>query len=205
MHADGWSLKALHRRIMLSATYRQSSADRPDARQVDPENHLFWRMNRRRLEFEPLRDSLLFVANQLDEQLGGRPFDLGSGTPRRSLYAKIDRNNFSSLLRTFDYPSPDATSPGRPQTTVPQQALFLMNSPFLAQLTDKTLAQLSDEVAAIAEEPDRFIQASYRRILARDPDAIELGLAQSFLQAHPDRPGDLIQALMLTNEFLFVD
>ena len=130
---EGWSLKALHRRIMLSSTYQQSSDDRSELRAVDPENALYGRMNRRRLDFEAMRDALLAVAGRLDHSIGGPPFasPTDPATRRRTLYAQIDRLNLPGLYRTFDFPDPNATSPRRDQTTVPPQALFLMNHPFV--------------------------------------------------------------------------
>src|SRR3954452_22307600 len=94
VHDDAWSLKSLHRRIMLSATYRQASDDRRSARAVDPENTLLWRMNRRRLDFESLRDAILAVSSRLDRTIGGLPVNDISTAPtspvRRTLYGKID-------------------------------------------------------------------------------------------------------------------
>ena len=92
-------------------------------------------MNRQRLDFEAMRDSLLFVSGKLDEKIGGRPVDitLDPSPPRRSIYAFIDRQNLPGIFRNFDFASPDATCPRRFSTTVPQQALFMLNSPFLMQ------------------------------------------------------------------------
>src|SRR5690606_1310765 len=129
--ADGWSIKRLQRRIMLSATWQQESTVRPDAHRVDPENRLLWHMPRRRMEFEPLRDRLLAAAEQLDYQIGGRSVMIHEGAPRRGLYAYVDREDVPGLLASFDLPSPDASQAIRAQTTVPQQALYLMNAPFV--------------------------------------------------------------------------
>ncbi len=131
-----WSIKSLHREILLSATYQQESADRPETRARDPENELLWRMNRRRLEYEPLRDELLFVAGKLDAAMGGKPVNTFAAPypPRRSVYAVIDRQDLPNLLRAFDFASPDQSAARRSETTVPQQALFLMNSPFMLDL-----------------------------------------------------------------------
>ena len=131
--ASGWSIKSLHRRIMLSSTYQQRSDPRPDAHERDPENRLVWRFNRQRLDFEAMRDSLLAASGALDPTIGGpstpitsRPF-----STRRTVYGFIDRQNLDGLYRTFDFAVPDASSPRRFVTMIPQQALFLMNSPFL--------------------------------------------------------------------------
>ena len=140
---DGWSIKALHRRIMLSATYQQRSDDRPEARAIDPENALYWRMNRRRLDFEATRDALLAVSGRLDGRIGGPPMPslTGPGADRRTLYGFIDRLNLPGLYRTFDFPDPNATSPRRDQTTVAPQALFLMNHPFVIDAARAVLSR----------------------------------------------------------------
>ena len=132
---EGWSIKKLHRWIMLSSVYQQASEDRADYRARDPENRLLWKMNRRRLDFEALRDSLLSAAGRLDRSIGGPSVDLNaSEANRRTVYGLIDRQGLPTMLPTFDFASPDAHSAERYSTTVPQQALFLMNSPLLAEM-----------------------------------------------------------------------
>src|SRR5205814_5489906 len=132
---DGWSLKKLHRRIVLSSVYLQSSFDRDDARKIDPENRLYWRANRRRLDLESMRDTLLFVAGRLDRTMGGRPVDIvnDSKNARRTVYGLVDRQSLPGLFRAFDFAAPDQSVERRPMTTVPQQALFGLNSPFMAE------------------------------------------------------------------------
>ncbi|MBX3413309.1 MAG: PSD1 domain-containing protein [Pirellulales bacterium] len=210
---EGWSLKRLHRAILLSNAYQQASADRPEAATVDPENRLVWRMNRRRLEFEPLRDSLLAVAGRLDTTLAGRPIDLFA-TPfstRRSVYGFLDRQSVPGVLRVFDFANPDASSEARPNTTVPQQALYLMNAPFVIEQAQHVAAL--PEIASAADPASRA-QALYRQILARgaEPDELELALQYvSHAESHPQADTQLnpwqrlAQVLLLTNEFTFVD
>lgn len=132
---EGWSIKKLHKWIMLSSTYQQSSADRPDARAVDPENRLVWRMNRQRLDFESLRDSILFVSGQLDPSIGGSPFALNAqpAVPRRTAYAYLERGHIPQEMGAFDFAIPEAHVAQRFLTTVPQQALYLMNSAFVLE------------------------------------------------------------------------
>jgi Protein of unknown function (DUF1549)/Protein of unknown function (DUF1553)/Planctomycete cytochrome C len=132
----GWSVKRLVRAITLSSVYQQRSLHRDDAAEVDPTNALYWRANRRRRDFESLRDSLLSVTGQLDtavygksEKITERPFP-----HRRSVYAYIDRQNLPNLFRSFDFASPDTHNPARPYTSVPQQSLFLLNSDLVAEL-----------------------------------------------------------------------
>src|SRR5262249_55366099 len=137
-----WSVKSLHRMIMLSNTYQQSSTCDNGRYAADPENRLISRMNRRRLDLEALRDSLLYVVGRLDMTVGGKSVELTS-TPfstRRTVYGFIDRQNLQGIYRTFDFASPDTSCPQRYRTTVPQQALFMMNSPFIVEQA-KALAQ----------------------------------------------------------------
>ncbi|MFM2095606.1 MAG: hypothetical protein RIS70_2730, partial [Planctomycetota bacterium] len=146
--AGDWSQKRIHRRLVLSAAYQQSSADRADARDIDPENHYWWRANRRRLDMEAMRDAMLAISGRLDQRMGGRPVDV-VGNPalgRRTVYAMIDRQSVPAMFRAFDFPIPDQSIERRPQTTVPQQALFALNSPFLVEQA-RTLARRSIEFA----------------------------------------------------------
>jgi hypothetical protein len=204
--SSGWSLKDLHRLIVTSAAYRQQSADRLDARRIDPENVLLWRAPRRRLDFEAMRDALLVTSGRLVAEIGGKSVQdsLGAGANRRSLYTHLDRLNMPNLLRTFDVPSPDATSPQRVETTVPQQALFLMNSPF-AQDCTRRLLQRSD-VASIPNVDGR-VQRLYRILFGRSATVDELKLARDYLGEGRETAvwERYAQALLLTNEFVFVD
>ena len=220
--ANGWSLKQLHRQIMLSSTYQQQSAnlavDRQSlaaARNTDPENALLWSMNRRRLDWESLRDALLAVSGQLDPKMSGPSVDLFAPpfSSRRSVYGFIDRQNLPSELRTFDFAPPDASSPQRHQTTVPQQALFLMNSPFLRQQVQHLGAR--PEVTRPASTGER-IDAVHRLLFGRPAQPDEIALGEKYLSAatansQPDEKQFLtpweeyLQALLLSNEFAFVD
>ncbi len=130
--ASGWSLKALHREIMLSAAYRQSSRFDAASDAKDPENVLLWRMNRRRLDVEAWRDAMLAVGGRFDLKIGGPPLSLDSpNNERRTVYAAISRHDLAPLLRLFDFPDPNITSGGRVETTVPLQQLFVLNSEFM--------------------------------------------------------------------------
>lgn len=180
--AGGWSVKTLHRTILLSATYRQSSATSPATLAADPDNQLLSRFNRRRLEFEALRDTLLTASGQLDVTPGGLPDDLTKEpfTRRRTVYGFIDRQNLPGLFRTFDFPNPDTSSAQRFATTVPQQSLFLLNSPFALEQA-RHLAQLP--VLTSARSDDDKIRTLYAALYQRPPDADELALAKNFLTA----------------------
>lgn len=212
---DGWSVKRLHKLIMTSATYQQVSTISAEAFKLDPDNKLLARQNRRRLDFEAMRDSLLSVAGKLDTTAGGQPVDLFKApfSTRRSIYGLIDRTNFSSTMRAFDVASPDQHSPQRFQTTVPQQALFLMNSAFVTEQA-RSLANRSEVTQAKTTEAK--VTALYRLALSRNPTREEAALAVEFVGTHwlvrladAARPfgklPQLAQVLLLSNEFVFVD
>jgi mono/diheme cytochrome c family protein len=199
---SGWSIKELHREMLLSATWKQASTDRPEARQVDPENRLYWRMNRRRREFESLRDSWLAASSRLEPQMFGRPFELEKQpfTARRTIYGLVDRNNLPALLRTFDFPTPDASSPQRPQTTVPQQALYGMNSPFVQQAA----ASLAEQTDAVKDTGSR-VDALFQRALSRQPTFVERDRFVHLVNEKQVGWPELAQVLLISNEFAFVD
>ncbi len=212
--ADGWSTKRLIRRIVLSSVYQQSSQHREDAAAVDPENRLLWKMNRRRLDLEALRDSLLAAAGSLDLTLGGPAVQLTEEPfpNRRTVYGFIERQNLPGMFRTFDFASPDAHAPKRYQTTVPQQALFMMNSPFVRQQAER----LAGRTAQIADRPQR-IGELYRCVFSREPSDEQLRLATAFIESASMPAGDdsappadeawirLAHVLLMTNELAFVD
>jgi hypothetical protein len=181
---NGWSLKKLHKAILLSATYRQSSADRPEARKLDPENQLLWRMNRRRLDFEALRDGILSVSGTLDRTYGGVPFSLTAlpSVPRRTVYAYVERGKIPGMLSLFDFPSPDQHAPMRYTTTVPQQALFLLNSPFLAEQAKYLIAR------AKTGDENSTIHRLYEAIFGREPTAQERAAGLAFVAQQPLKP-----------------
>ncbi len=213
---SGWSLKSLHRLMVLSSTYQQASLDRPACRRVDPENHLLWRFPRRRLDLEAMRDTLLAVSGQLDPKMGGRPVDVVNDTKvgRRTVYGLVDRQSLPAVFRAFDFASPDLSSERRPRTTVPQQALFSMNAPLVIEHA-RALAARSE--IARAGSPAAQVRALYRRVLARSPDPAELEAALRFLASDSKRLKDLhersqldplqqlAQILLMTNELVFVD
>ena len=203
--ADGWSPKRLHKLIMLSATYQQASAAPDAVFRADPENKLLGRQNRRRLDFEALRDSLLVGAGKLDRTVGGRPVDLFKApfTTRRTVYGVIDRTTLPGTFRVFDVANPDQHSPQRFLTTVPQQALFLMNSPFVRE---QAAALATRPEMASAGNPDGKVAALYRMALGRAPTPAELALGREFVaDAAAGRWEQYAQVLLLSNEFAFVD
>ena len=176
--ADGWSLKKLHRRIMLSATYCQSSQDNPACRAADPENRLLWRMSRRRLTFEEFRDALLATAGRLDDSVGGRPIDLTrAGVRRRTVFGIVDRVALPGFYRYFDFPSSDAHTPERHETTIPQQALYLMNNTFVMDQAGCLARRTKSPMAT----PTERITSLYRLVFGRNPSAEELALGLDFV------------------------
>lgn len=176
---QGWSTKSLIRHIVTSQTWQQSSAARADVQAVDPENRLLTRMNRRRMDFEAHRDAILAVSGRLDLTVGGPSVDITAADPgvRRTIYARIDRQNLPGVFRTFDLASPDTHAPQRFETTVPQQALFQLNNPFVMDQAEA----VSEAVQATAAATDARIHLLFQRVLRRTPTAAELAGAQEFL------------------------
>ncbi|MFN3324809.1 MAG: DUF1553 domain-containing protein [Bryobacteraceae bacterium] len=185
---DGWSMKRLIRRIVLSATYEQSVSGHAELLEKDPENRLLGRANRRRLDFESLRDSMLAVAGKLDTRIGGPPISLTTipTDPRRTVYAFLERERPLALLKTFDVADPEQHTPQRHLTTVPQQGLFLLNSPFIAEI-----ASAAARRARRARSDEEFASEIFRLILGRSPDERERREALEFLRrSEPPRMRD---------------
>ena len=205
----GWSLKWLHRQIMLSATYQQSSTYDEQNFDSDPENRLLWRMNRRRLEVEAWRDALLAVSGNLDVTTGGPTENLSDmKNNRRTVYGAISRHDLNGLLRLFDFPDANVTSATRTTTTVPQQQLFVLNSDFFVRQAKNLAGRLQTEAGGDLESK---IAYAYQLLFSREPDEQEVELAQVFLQqpnegnAKLSRLEQYAQALLASNEFLYID
>ena len=199
--ADGWSIKKLHKLILMSATWQQSSLNNQAFAEKDPFNHLLWRANIRRLEFEPLRDSILSIGGTLDLTMGGHPIDLTAGTrqaqgrgrggrgrgsaadllpadPRRSVYGFIDRADMAEVLNTFDYPNPNAPMGKRYETIVPQQALFLMNSPLVIEQVRNVVNR---DAFKDADSDDARIRLLYELFFQRPPRDEEMRAGKEFV------------------------
>jgi hypothetical protein len=198
---EGWSIKKLHREIMLTAAYALS--DEPSDRNYaeDPDNRLLWRYNRRRLDAESLRDSLLYVSGKLDLKEGGPAVRLDKENNRRTVYAYISRRQIDPMLALFDFPNPNNTSEQRLQTTVPLQKLFFMNSPFVIEQS----TALTARVAATATTDDQRITATYRLILQRDPTPEERKLAREFIGKNAGAWPEYTQVLLSSNEFTYLN
>lgn len=179
----GWSTKKLIRDIVLSKTYRQSSADRPDGSVKDVLNTLFWRANRRRMDFESMRDGMLAASGNLDLTMGGRAEDLSAEpfSTRRTIYGLVDRTNLDPLFTTFDFPSPDIASTERSETMVPQQALFALNDGFIIDQA-RSLAKLAQDAAGKTTDATGAVDWIYRRVFFRQPSEAESVLASNFLK-----------------------
>lgn len=209
LRTNDWSLKQLHKYIMLSSTYQQSSKDRPDAREKDPENRLFWRMNRRRLSFEEMRDGMLKVSGSLDDSLGGRAVKILEvpNPPRRTVYGFVDRQDLPNLYRAFDYPSPDAMSPERSKTSVPQQALYLLNSPFVQRQAQWVTEKWKDDTSLSDQQR---LERLFQTVLQRSPTKQESEMFLKYVEASSDEEKwnkweSVAQVVMVSNDFMFVD
>ena len=216
-------MKAMHRLVMTSATYRQASASRDALPESDPDNRLLSRFPRRRVEVEAIRDSVLSVAGTLDTTMGGSLLTVGdhdyvtndqSGnaarydSPRRTVYLPVIRNAMFGLFSAFDYPDASMPIDCRSRTVVAPQALFFLNAPFVEDAAQRIAADLS------AREPsaDARIREAFRRTLAREPDHRERELSHDLL-ADLGRSGlspkeslaRLCHALLASNEFLTME
>ena len=206
--ADGWSIKRLHREILLSATWQQSSVSQSEYADIDPENRFLWRMNRRRLDFEPWRDAMLSVGGVLDSRLGGPAENLdANGNSRRTLYGTIHRRDMSSTLMIHDFPDPTQHSPQRNQTTTALQGLYALNGPLLQEHAVSVTKRLLQE---IPEQEGTRIQRAYWLLFGRRPSENELKLALGFLRAKQnveltERWQQYVHVLLASNEFLFID
>ncbi|MFP6767053.1 MAG: DUF1553 domain-containing protein, partial [Planctomycetaceae bacterium] len=201
IHRD-WSLKDLHRLIVLSSTYGMSTRFNETAAALDPENRLQWRMDRRRLSAEEIRDAVLYVGGSLDRRMGGslmtvknRAYVTGTGhnmkpdvyrNNRRSVYQPVVRSAVFDVFQAFDFADPSLPNGNRVTTTVAPQALFLMNSSLVA---DQSAALA---VRFIASDPDEAarLDTLYRHILGRRPTDVETGQASAFLSSYRRAAGD---------------
>lgn len=174
---SGWSMKAMHREIMLSATYQEAYQPSEADSAVDPDNRLLWRANFRRLEVEPIRDSMLYVTGNLDERVGGPPQSLkNAGFKKRTFYARASRTP-DGLLTLFDYPDPNITSEQRSVTNVPLQGLFFMNSDLVSRQADALAVRLLEEGGSDEER----IQRAYRMVFQRPATQAEVQRGLQFL------------------------
>jgi hypothetical protein len=201
---EGWSLKKLHRLIVTSSTYQQSTWQQPDIVQRDADNHLLTRMPSRRLESEPIRDAMLAVAGRLDLTRGG-PAEAENDVPRRSLYIqtrRFDRNEYAML---FDCANPEQSVAQRSVSTTAPQALFLLNNAFVKQQSRAVAARLAREVP---EAGATRVQRAYELLFARPATDEELAIGEEFIAGAPNREqgwNEYAQLLLASNEFFYVE
>ena len=200
---SGFHTKALHRFIMSSDTYRLSSII-PVSKKfneqtlADPDNSLLWHANRRRLDLEQMRDTLLSISGQLDPTMFGRPMLIEDPlNQRRTIYSFVERQNLPNVVQIFDSANADSSTAKRPNTTVAQQALFAMNSPFMETIS-KSLAKRVD-----ATTPKEKAILLYRLALGRQPTPNELMLGLNYTADHSWQ--DYAQILLMSNELWFID
>jgi hypothetical protein len=223
--SHGWSVKHLHRLILLSSTYQQSAIRNPQSAIVDPQNRLLHRMNVRRLEAEAIRDAILTVSGRLDRTAGGpgvpqylsehmvgrgRPGSSGplDGDGRRSVYLQVRRNFLNPMFVAFDYPTPFTTIGRRGTSNVPAQALVMLNNPFVVQQAELW----AKAVCAASSAPTDRVRRMYEAAFARLPTTAETETALGFV-ADQVRDGSkaseawaaLAHALFNAKEFVFVE
>lgn len=195
----GWSVKALHREIMLSSTYQSSVMHNAEYAKVDPDNKLYWRANLiERLDAEALRDSLLAVSGRLDASLGGPPEDFGPELDRRAVYGNVSRTQPDRSMALFDFPDPNATSETRARTQGPMQRLYFMNNEFVV----RQAAALADRVQTQAQGGDEErIRLAYELAYSRPPTEAELALGLEYLHSGEAMWPRYAQALLGSSEF----
>jgi hypothetical protein len=215
---EGWSVKTLIRRIVLSRTYRLASVDDPKAQAADPENRLLWKMSRRRLDAECIQDTILSVSGALDPQMKGSSFraDLAADygftheEKRRSVYSPVFRNALPELFEVFDFADPSMVVGRRNVSTVAPQALFLLNHPFVLEQSKQAARRL---LARPGLDDGGRIDRIYRLALGRKPTESERRIGLSFIaqNAKAGEPADegswalLFQAVFASVDFRYVN
>ncbi len=195
---NGWSIKWLHREILTSATWQQSSLVTPETEARDPTNHFYSRMARRRLDFEVWRDAMLAATDEIDLKVSGEPFNLDDAAQtRRTLYGKVTRRELSTMLSVNDFPDPIAHSATRTETSTALQLLFSLNGPFVMQRAKMLATRLG------SDDQDRIRQA-YALLLQRAPTPREEELGRAFLKSGGSLE-NYTQVLLTGNEFLYLD
>ncbi|MDF1858723.1 MAG: PSD1 and planctomycete cytochrome C domain-containing protein [Verrucomicrobiales bacterium] len=205
--SSGWDGKALHREILRSATWQQSSAPSAEMAAIDPENQWLWRFSPRRLEAEIVRDAMLSASGQLDPTMFG-PGTLDEAQKRRSIYFMIKRSRLVPMMQIFDQPEPLASQGSRPSTTIAPQALLFMNNAQVVKWAQSLAAECSSGDTAAA------VRTLYLRTLSREPNAIELKENVAFVESQAasyqsDKArqlalADLSQVLFSLNEFIYL-
>ncbi len=197
---SGWSIKALHREIVLSRTYASAWVRHDANEEIDAANLYLWRANRQRLDAETMRDALLAAGGNLDFAGGGPPLRLTDGKNlRRTVYGYRSRRKLDATLALFDHPNPNTTNEQRNVTSVPLQRLYFLNNPLVMRQAEALAARLQGPAGA------QSIRQAYRLLFARQPDAEELRLGLAFLKSEQNAWPRYAQALLASNEFFYVD
>jgi len=205
---SGWNVKALHKEIMLTAAWQQSSAPSPHKSFIDPNNNLLWRFTPRRLEAEIVRDSILSASGQLDPTMYG-PGTLDESHQRRSIYFMIKRSRLIPMMQIFDQPEPLVSQGSRPSTTIAPQALHFLNNPEVVKWAGALAVSITNEDLKAA------IRALYFQTLCREPTTTELQENCAFIEAQEASYGDaknarqlaiadLTQVIFSLNEFIYL-
>jgi len=203
---NGWSVKRLMRELVLSATYRQGSSGSAANAQLDEANDHLWRMNRCQLGIESWRDAIIATAGTLSRE-GGASLNLDAPVhQKRTIYSQVSRRELNKTLMLFDYPDANVHAARRSSSTTPTQKLYVMNSPFIIEQSK----QLARRIQQSGADDAARIRHAYILLFAREPEAEELAIAREFLQqpateAGPNAWEQLAQALLATNEMLYVD
>ncbi len=199
----GWSVKALHREILLTDAYQRGSRDLPASQEADPENRLLWRANRRRLDAESLLDSMLYVSGRLSTAVGGPPQAWDEvGTRARTIYGFVSRRRLDVRLGLFDFPNPNRTSPRRFGTNTPLQGLFFLNSDLLIAQAESLAGRLEKEAGS---GTDARIRLGYLLVFGRAPTSEELALNRRFADSADGAWPRLAQTWLSSNEFRYVN
>jgi hypothetical protein len=196
-----WSLKALHREILLTKVYALSASGLEANQNVDADNKLLWRTNRRRLDVEPMRDTLLFISGDLNERRGGLAEKLSDACNlRRTVYGFVSRRRLEGTLALFDFPNPMSTSDSRIPTATPLQQLFFLNSAFI-QERSRSLARRVRGAGDLRAQ----IEQAYRLLFQRRPTKEEAAVGLEYLAIGDNPWPRYAQALLSSNELLFID
>ena len=201
---NNWSVKTMIKTIMLSEAYQRSSLDNIKNSEIDGDNKYIWRQNMKRLDAESMRDSILHVAGKLNQNIGGSPSGSNFASTsfnRRMLYAKVSRTAPDSMRATFDFPSAANSAPKRNNTTVPQQKLFYLNSNFMMSMAKS----LNQRIKSHHKDPVKQLEYAFKLLYSREPSKAEAARFLPLLTENENSRNLLAQALLISNEFSYID
>lgn len=201
---NNWSVKKMIKTVMLSKVYKRSSQDNETNAALDGDNKYLWRQNLKRMDAEALRDSILKVAGKLHGSIGGSPSGSSFASTkfnRRMLYAKVSRTAPDSMRATFDFPSAANSAPKRNLTTVPQQKLFYLNSEFIMTMAKS----LDKRLKSYNENKTKQLEYVFRLLYSRKPNQPEMSKLKPLIESDSKTRELLAQALLISNEFSYID